>query len=80
MDMILEKLTKIEVALKYSISSEYKKIETIRGFKELLNQIDFSSEIVPFEDSERLTKVLTSLKGKDLNRCESNLVEELIVK
>lgn len=78
--MILEKLTKIEVAVKYNINSEYRKIETIRGFKELLNQIDFSSEIVPVEDSERLTKVLTSLKGKQLNRCESNLVEELIAK
>jgi hypothetical protein len=80
MDMILEKLTKIEVAVKYNINSEYRKIETIRGLKELLNQIDFSSEIVPADDSERLTKVLTSLKGKELNRCESQLIEELIAK
>ena len=58
--MILEKLTKIEVAVKYNINSEYRKIETKRGFKEHLNQIYISSEIVPVEDSERLTNELKS--------------------
>ena len=76
--MILEKLVKIELEAKSNIDNEYKRIETIRGFKELLNQIDFSSEIVPIEDSERLTNIMTYLKGKQLNGCESNLVKEII--
>ena len=78
--MILEKLEKIELEAKSNIDHEYQRIETVRGFKELLNQIDFSSEVIPIEDDERLTKVLTSLKGKQLSKCESKLVEELISK
>jgi len=76
--MIVEKLSQIEVEAKYNINSEYRKIETISGIKRLLNQIDFSSEIVPIEDSERLTNIMTYLKGKQLNGCESNLVKEII--
>ena len=78
--MIIEKLSKIEVEAKYKINSEYRKIETVKVFKELLNQIDFTAEVVPVEDSERLTKVLTSLKGKQLTGCEAKLVEEIIRK
>jgi len=76
--MIIEKLSKIEAAAKYNIYSEYRKIETIIRFKELLNQIDFSSEVVPVEDSERLKKLLISLKGQDLNEYETKLVEEIV--
>ena len=76
--MIIEKLSKIEAAAKYRINSEYRKLDTVRIFKELLNQIDFSAEIVPFEDSKKLTKVLTSLKGKQLSKCESKLIEEIV--
>jgi hypothetical protein len=35
---------------------------------------------VPFEDSERLINVLTSLKGKQLSKCESKLIEEIVEK
>jgi len=76
--MIIEKLSKIEATAKYNIYSEYRKIETIMEFKELLNQIDFSSEVVPIEDSERLTNLLTSLKGKQLSSIETKLVEEIV--
>ena len=75
--MIIEKLSKIEAAAKYRINSEYRKLDTVRIFKELLNQIDFSAEIVPFEDTERLINVLTSLKGKQLSSIETKLVEEI---
>ena len=53
--MIIEKLSKIELASKYKINSEYRKLETVRNFRELLHEIDFSSEIVPVEDIEKLT-------------------------
>jgi len=76
--MIIEKLSKIEVASKYKINSEYRKIETVRSFIELLNNIDFSSEVVPLEDFEKLTNLLTFLKGDKLNKCEMTLAKELI--
>ncbi len=78
--MILEKLSKIKLEAENKINSEYRKIETVRNFKKLLNQIDFTAEVVPTEDSKRLTKVLTSLKGRTLNGSESKLVEEIIKK
>ncbi len=76
--MIIEKLSKIEAAAKYNIYNEYRKIETIIEFKELLNQIDFSTEVVPIEDNEKLTNLLTSLKGKQLSSIETKLVEEIV--
>ena len=76
--MIIEKLSKIELASKYRINSEYQKLDTVRIFKELLSQIDFSSEIVPFEDYEKLNKLFISLKGKQLSKCEINLIEEIV--
>lgn len=75
--MIIEKLSKIKLEAENKIKSEYRKIETVKNFKKLLNQIDFTAEVVPTEDSKRLTKVLTSLKGKALNRSESKLVVEI---
>ena len=75
--MIIEKLSKIEKIAECNMHSEYRKIETVRVFKKLLNQIDFSSEIVPIEDSERLIKLMTLLKGEQLNGSETNLVEEI---
>jgi len=76
--MIIDKLSKIELTSKYRINSEYRKLDTVRIFKELLNQVDFSSEVVPMEDYKKLTKVLTSLKGKQLSKCETKLIEELV--
>ncbi len=78
--MIIDKLSKIELTSKYRINSEYRKLDTVRIFKELLNQVDFSSEVVPTEDYKKLTKVLTSLKGKQLSKCEAKLIEELVGK
>ena len=59
-------------------TTSYRKIETIIEFKELLNQIDFSTEVVPIEDNEKLTNLLTSLKGKQLSSIETKLVEEIV--
>jgi len=76
--MILEKLLKLELEAKFNIENEYQRIETINGFRELLSQIDFSSEIMPIEDRERLTNIMTDLKGKQLTRSEDKLVDEII--
>lgn len=78
--MIIDELSKIELASKFRINSEYRKLDTLRILKELLNQIDLSSEIVPFEDYEKLNELFTSLKGKQLSKCEINLIEEIVEK
>ena len=78
--MIFDKLKQIESEAKNNIDHQYQRIEAVRKFKELLNEIDFSSEVIPVEDAERLARVLTSLKGKQLSRHEKDLIEELIEK
>lgn len=76
--MIRKQLSKIESTSKYKINSETQKLDTIKGFKELLKQIDFSSEIVPFEDYKKLNDLFTSLKGKPLTKGEITLIEEMV--
>lgn len=66
--MFLEK----EVAVKQNINKEAEK--TIMA---LLNQIDYSAEVVPFENPERMIKLLGSLKGEQLNNNEITLVYEM---
>lgn len=78
--MIIDELSKIELASKFRINSEYRKLDTLRILKELLNQIGFSLEIVPFEDYKKLNELFTSLKGKQLSKCEINLIEEIVEK
>ena len=78
--MIIEQLTKIEITSKYRIDSEHQKIDAVKGFKELLKQIDFSSEIIPFQDYEKLKSLFTSLKGTPLSQSEITLIEEIAEK
>lgn len=78
--MIIDEISKIELASKFRINSEYRKLDTLRILKELLNQIGFSLEIVPFEDYKKLNELFTSLKGKQLSKCEINLIEEIVEK
>ena len=75
--MIIEQLSKIEITSKYRINAEHQKIDAVKGFKELLKQIDFSSEIIPFQESEKLHHLFTSLKGQPLNQYEITLVQEM---
>ena len=76
--MIIEKLLLIELETENNINKEFKKMEAIRTIKKLFNKIDFSVELVPIEDEKRLIKILSSLKGKQLNKYEIKLVEEIV--
>ena len=78
--MVLEKLSKLELEAIKTIAKEENKIETIHSIKKLLDQIDFSAEVIPFENSKKVEELFISLKGKQLSKCESKLVEELISK
>jgi len=76
--MILNKLAKIELDIKDGIDTQYQKIETIKKFKDLLQQIDFSAEIVPTDNIKLLTHLMSSLKGNKLTNEETELVETLV--
>ena len=45
---------------------------------ELLNQIDHEVEEVPLQDRDRLSRLLVSLKGCELNEEENQLIERII--
>lgn len=76
--MILEKLLLIE--LDAQNNNDLNKKEAVRAIKNIINQIDFTVEILPIEDDERLAKVLYSLKGEQLSKYEMKLVEEIVEK
>ena len=75
--MILDKLSKLEMEAIKTIAEKEKKIQTIQDVKELLDQIDFSSEVIPTENSKRLKNLLSTLKGKQLSESEKKLIEEI---
>ena len=54
------------------------KLKAIHSIKELLSQIDFNAEVIPEDNIERFTCLLTSLKGQPLNNDETELAEEIV--
>jgi len=75
--MILNIISSIKQSVNASREIETQRLEAINNIEELLNQIDFSSEVVQTHDKEKLTKLLSSLKGKSLNKQELALVEDI---
>ncbi|MCF6298000.1 MAG: hypothetical protein L3J08_08465 [Flavobacteriaceae bacterium] len=75
--MILEKLLIIELEATKAIADKQKEINTINAVKELLNQIDFSSEVVPLGNNEKLKNLLSALKGKQLSESEIQLIKKI---
>ena len=76
--MILDKLSIIELEVKFDIYQGQNKLKAIRGITELLKQIDFAAEIVPTDDIDKLSKLLYSLKGRALNENECDIIRILI--
>lgn len=77
-NMILDKLTSIELEVKSNIYNEQNKLVAIKTLQVLLDQIDFNVEIVPMENIEKLSRLLNSLKGRALNEEERELLSRLI--
>jgi len=75
--MIIEKLLLAENTVKQNIKLSIRVLASIRSIRKLLRQIDFTSEVVPVEDKEKLNKLLVSLKSNMLNNDETALVEEI---
>ena len=60
------------------VAVNYDKQEAAISIKELLSQIDFSTEVIPENNAERFTRLLTSLKGKPLSKAETELLFEIV--
>ena len=78
--MIRERLIAIEEDVQKKISQERENLEAIEAVKELMDQIDHEVEEVPLEDRDRLSGLLVSLKGAELNEAEKRLLERIIIK
>ena len=78
--MIRERLSSIELDLKNRIDQEQRSLEVVRAVKEWMEQLDHEVEEVPLQDRDRLSRLLVSLKGGELNEEERLLVERIIIK
>ena len=58
-------------------NSETNRLEAIHTIEHLLDEIDFSSEVVPTNDIEKLKNLLTNLKGDNLTSKEIEIAKEI---
>lgn len=75
--MIHQKISKIKLSATNKIDEEVNTLVAANTIQELLTQIDFNAEVVPMHDSEKLIKLFTSLKGKELSTTEIGLIKEI---
>lgn len=75
--MIQKVLSDIEIEVTNRINVEEKNLKAVKELKLLLDQIDYEAEVVPFEDKEKLSRLLVLLKGTTLNENENQLVEKI---
>lgn len=54
------------------------KVKAANSVRELLSKIDYKAELVPENNLEMFTRLLTSLKGEPLNKLENEIIEEVI--
>ncbi len=76
--MIKEILIEIEEEVRDRVYREQKSLVAVKTVMELVNQIDHEVEEVPLQDRNRLSRLLVSLKGTELNEEESRLIEKII--
>jgi hypothetical protein len=76
--MIKEILIAIEEEARDRVYREQKSLIAVKTLIELMNQIDHEVEEVPFQDRDRLSRLLVSLKGSELNEEENRLIEKII--
>ena len=76
--MIKEILIAIEEEARDRVYREQKSLVAVKTVMELVNQIDHEVEEVPLQDRDRMTRLLVSLKGCDLNDEEKRLIDRII--
>lgn len=78
--MIVDKLIVTEFEIERKLRSDYNKLQAVKNLINLLKQVDFTSEVLPEEQPERLVRLLVSLKGKPLDDDENMMIKEIINK
>lgn len=76
--MIQHIISEIKKTSTIKLDNEVKRIHAIETIENLLNTIDFSSEIVPISNNEKLKHLLTQLKGSNLTIKELEIVKEIV--
>lgn len=76
--MIIGKLKNAEFSIHDKIREEQNKLEAIQNIAKLFEEIDFSAEVLPEGDPERIIKLLVYLKGKPLNATETKVINDVI--
>ena len=69
-------LTDYLTGKKGGVDSE--KLKAANSIRDLLTQIDFTAETIPENNMDMFVRLLTSLKGKPLNKSENELVIEIM--
>ena len=54
------------------------KLRAVHSVKMLLDNIDFSAEVIPGDNPEKLATLLSSIKGEPLTQDEYKLIDELV--
>jgi len=52
-------------------------LAAIKSIRAMISQVDFSSEVVPVDNPERLIKLMISLKGEQLTGHEINVLYDV---
>ncbi len=76
--MIIDRMLALTHDIQFRVKQEERRLEAIASIRKILSDIDFSSEVIPCDDSDRLTKTLESLKGDMLGQDEKNVVNEIV--
>ena len=76
--MLYERLKQVEISTKDRIREEQNKLKVVQTILELLEEIDFSAEMIPEGDIERIVRLLVFLKGEELTELESRIVSEIV--
>ncbi len=75
--MINTKLLLLEYATHDNNGDGHARLDAIQSIRGIVSQIDFTAEIVPIDEPERLIKLLTSLKGEQLTGHEIDIVYDI---
>ena len=75
--MIHHRLIVTAFSIKENIWNEKRKLEAVLKIKALLEQIDYTAEIIPETDHNRLIKTLSALKGEPLDDTELLILNEI---
>jgi hypothetical protein len=76
--MIHSKILLIELELNKDSLKNKELLTALNSIKKLLNQIDFTAEVLPLEEFKKVKQVFESLKNESLTKNEKFIIKQLI--